>query len=289
MRRRGFGVPLAGVLLSALLTPPAFAGGTVNCGPPSTRTQRLGPLVHGLSEASGLVASWLRPGVGWMIRDSGRPASLYSLRIVNGHPVVREVKVLGADNTDWEDITYSVGRDGRGRLWIVESMQKHRDPYIYEVVEPDPDNTSVVRLHMRHRFKYPGEGYQNTEASFWFDQKLVLATKSNPTRLYRFDALTGKGTHWPKYIGVLNGAPRISVLRPSPDHSALVASDHETMSVFLGKGKGSDIRDFVGKWPAYRRTTFWGDNVEAGDYFPTGSCDVVMLSESRKVYKVFAG
>ena len=34
---------------------------------------------------------------------------------------------------------------------------------------------------------------------------------------------------------------------------------------------------------------FRGDNVEAGDYFPTGSCDVVMLSESRQVYKVFAG
>lgn len=289
MHRRGF-VPLASVLLlSPLLASPAYAGGRVNCGPPSTRTQRLGPLTKGLSEASGMVASWQRPGVGWMIRDSGRPASLYSLRIVNGNPVVREVKVLGADNTDWEDITYSVGKDGRGRLWIIESMQKLRDPYIYEIVEPDPDKATTVPLHMRHRFKYPGQGYQNTEASFWYDQKLVLATKSSPTRLYRFDALTGQGTHWPRYIGVLNGAPRISVLRPSPDHSALVASDHETISVFLGNGKGSDLSAFAGKWPAYQRTAFWGDNVEAGDYFPTGSCDVLMLSESRKVYKVFAG
>lgn len=261
----------------------------MNCGPPSTRTQRLSPLARGMGEASGMVASWQRRGVGWMIRDSGKPASLYSLRIVNGRPVVREVKVLGAENTDWEDITYSVGKDGRGRLWIVESMQKHRDPYIYEIVEPDPYKATNVRLHMRHRFKYPGEGYQNTEASFWFDQKLVLATKSNPTHLYRFEALTGQGTHRPTYIGELYGAPRISVLRPSPDHSALVASDHETISVYLGKGWGSDIRDFVGKWPAYRKTTFWGDNVEAGDYFPTGSCDVVMLSERRHVYKVFAG
>ena len=56
---------------------------------------------------------------------------------------------------------------------------------------------------MRHRFTYPGQGFQNTEASFWYDQKLVLATKTNPTRLYRFDALTGQGTHWPKYIGEL--------------------------------------------------------------------------------------
>lgn len=283
-------VPLVGVLLlSPLLTAPVSAGERVSCGPPSTRTQRLAPLARGMGEASGLVASWQRPGVGWMIRDSGRPASLYSLRITKGTPYVREIKVLGADNTDWEDITYSIGRDGRGRLWIIESMQKDRDPWIYEIVEPDPDRAGSVRLHMRHRFKYPGLGYENTEASFWFDQKLVLATKSNPTRIYRFDALTGQGTHWPQYMGVLHGAPRISVLRPSPDHSALVASDHETLSVYVGKGRGSRLEDFMGKWPAYRKTTFGGDNVEAGDYFPTGSCDVVMLSESRKVYKVFAG
>ena len=287
MRRRRL-VPLASVLLIfPCLTTTASA--RVNCGPPSTRTQRLKPLARGMGEASGLVASWQKRGVGWMIRDSGKPASIYSLRIVNGRPRVREVRVLGADNTDWEDITYSVGKDGRGRLWIIESMQTGRDPYIYEIVEPDPDKAKTVRLHMRHRFKYPGHGYENTEASFWYDQHLVLATKSSPTRLYRFDALTGQGTHWPKYIGVLHGAPRISVLRPAPDHSALVASDHETVSVFTGKGPGSRLEDFVGKGPAYRKTTFRGDNVEAGDYFPTGSCDVVMLSERRQVYTVFAG
>jgi hypothetical protein len=280
---------LAGVLLlSPLLTSPAAAK-RIYCGPPSTRTQRLGALTRGLGEASGMVASWQKHGVGWMIRDSGHPPNIYSFRIVNGRPIVRQIRVLGADNTDWEDITYSVGKDGRGRLWIVESMQKERDPYIYEVIEPDPDKATSVPLHMRHRFKYPGQGFQNTEASFWYDQHLVLATKSSPTHLYRFDALTGQGTHWPKYIGDLSGAPRISVLRPSPDHSALVASDHETVSVFSGKGVGSPLEAFVGKGPAYSKTTFRGDNVEAGDYFPTGSCDVVMLSEARHVYKVFAG
>src|SRR5919106_6396851 len=145
---RGF-VPLAGVLLvSPLLTSPAPSGGRVNCGPPSTRTQRLAPLARGMGEASGMVAPWQRRGVGWMIRDSGKPASIYSLRIRNGRPVVREVKVLGAENTDWEDITYSIGKDGRGRLWIIESMQTGRDPYIYEIVEPDPDKAKTVRLHM---------------------------------------------------------------------------------------------------------------------------------------------
>src|SRR5438477_4678212 len=151
MRRRGF-VPLAGVLLLSpvLVVPPAAAAPT-RCGAPSTRTQRLEPLRHGMGEASGLVASWEHSGVGWMIRDSGHPASIYSLRLRNGWPVVREVRVLGAENTDWEDISYSLGPDGRGRLWIVESMQSHRDPYIYEVVEPDPDHATTVRLLSRRR------------------------------------------------------------------------------------------------------------------------------------------
>ena len=280
---------LAGVLLlSTALTSPATAK-RIYCGPPSTRTQRLGALARGLGEASGMVASWQRHGVGWMIRDSGHPPNIYSFRIVNGRPKVRSIRVLGAENTDWEDITYSVGSDGRGRLWIVESMQRWRDPYIYEVIEPDPDKAVTVPLHMRHQFRYPGAAYQNTEASFWYDQHLILATKSSPTHLFRFDGLGGQGTNWPKYVGDLYGAPRISVLRPSPDHSALVASDHETMSVYWGKGVGSPLEAFVSKGPAYSKTTFQGDNVEAGDYFPTGSCDVVMLSEARHVYKVFAG
>ena len=287
MRRRL--VSLAAVLcLAQLVTAsPASAQGR-RCGPPSTRVKRLSDLDHGLGEASGLATSWMHPGVGWIIRDSGHPPNIYSLRITNGHPVVRAIRVLGAENTDWEDISYSRGPDGKGRLWIVESMQSHRDPYIYEVVEPDPDHATAVPVLHRYRYQYPGVGYQNTEASLWFEGHLILATKSSPTKLYRFDALQGDTTLWPRYVGVLNGAPRISMLRASPDHSALIASDHQRMAVFEGRGPGSRIEDFVGKWPAYGKQDFRGDNVEAGDFFPVGSCDVVLLSEARSVYRLMA-
>src|SRR5204863_1319897 len=107
-------------------------------------------------------------------------------------------------------------------------------------------------------------------------------------RLYRFASLDGPGTLRPDYVGALYGAPRISMLRPAPDHSALIGSDHQRVAVFEGRGPGSHLGDFVGKGPAYAKTTFRGDNVEAGDFFPTGSCDVVMLSEARHVYRVLA-
>jgi hypothetical protein len=286
MRRRGF-VPLAAVPLIAVLPSPAGAGHGP-CGPPSTKVQDLASLARPLSEASGLATSWLRPGVGWMIRDSGHPPNIYSLRIRHGHPVVRAIRVVGATNTDWEDISYSRGADGRGRLWIVESMQSQRDPYIYEVLEPDPDHATTAKLLAVHRYRYPGFGWQNTEASFWFHQHLILATKTSPTRLYRFDSLDGFRIHYPTYVGDLYGEPRISMLRASPDQSALIASDHQSMAVYEGRGPGSRLEDFVGKWPAYGRVTFKGDNVEAGDFFPLGSCDVLMLAESRHVYRLLA-
>ena len=79
------------------------------------------------------------------------------------------------------------------------------------------------------------------------------------------------------------------MLRPAPDHSALVASSHQTLWVFDGDGKGSRLTDFVGNRPASRKITFPDDNVEAGDYFPAGSCSLVMLSEKKNAYRVFAG
>ena len=248
--------------------------------------ERLGSEAEGPSEASGLAASKRFRGVGWVIRDSGHSASIYSFRMVGNRSVVREVQVLGAANRDWEDITYSVGPDGKGRLWIIESMQSSRDPYIYEVVEPNPYTATTVQVQSRRRFQYPGDPFQNTEASFWYDGQLVLATKSSPTRLYRFDSLAGEGVLRPKLVGQLDGAPRISVLRPSPDHSALVAANHQTVSVFTGNGKGSELGDFVGKKPAVRHLAFHNDNVEAGDYFPAGSCRLLMLSERKNVYRV---
>jgi hypothetical protein len=289
-RRRVVGllaVLLVTVIPEAVAVSPARAAGD-GCQSSGVSTQRLGRVPE-LAEASGLVASKRYPGVGWVIRDSGHTPSIYSFRMAGDRSVVREIKVLGADNRDWEDITYSVGPDGKGRLWIVESMQSSRDPYIYEVVEPNPHTATTVRLKSRRRFQYPGDRFQNTEASFWYDGHLVLATKSSPTRLYRFDSLAGEGILRPKLIGALEGAPRISVLRPSPDHSALVASSHQTVSVFTGKGKGSDLADFVGKKPASRDRSFPNDNVEAGDYFPAGSCRLLMLSEQKNLYRVGVG
>ncbi|MGH9037579.1 MAG: hypothetical protein ACRD0O_17620, partial [Acidimicrobiia bacterium] len=171
------------VVLAASLVSPAEGQAGGGCRSP-VRAQEITRLPAGHGEISGFVASRRHPGVGWMIRDSGHPASLYSLRFGGrGRPRAREVRVLGAENTDWEDMSYSVGPDGRGRLWIVESTQSRRDPFIYEVLEPDPDQGRAVPLKRRYRFRYPDRRFANTEASFFYNGDLILVTKTSPARL----------------------------------------------------------------------------------------------------------
>lgn len=275
--------------LAALLAPPLApsepAGAGSSCRTPAW-AEAVARLPPGTGEVSGLVSSGRHDGVGWMIRDSGHPASLYALHFRKGKARVREVKVAGARNTDWEDLAYSVGADGRGRLWIVESSQSRRDPYIYEVPEPDPYRDDRVPLHRRYRYRYPDRRFENTEASFMYKGDLVLVTKTAPARVYRFGSLSSKGVNRPDYVGELKGANRVSLARLSPDRSLLVTSSHDTLTVFKGNGPGSHLSDFTDSRPHRSREIARGDNIEAGDYFPSGSCDVVMLSERRNVYRL---
>lgn len=285
MRPSLAGTTTLSVFLTASLLFPTTGQAGRGCGSP-TKAESAGRLPSGHGEVSGFVASRKRTGLGWMIRDSGHPASLYAVWFGKGGPWVREVKIRGAENTDWEDLSYSTGADGRGRLWIVESTQARRDPYIYVVTEPNP-RAGKVSLRHRYRYRYPDRRHQNTEASFFWNGDLVLVTKTKPARLYRFDdALDSHRVNEPRFVGELRGADRVSVARPSPDHAALVTSDHETITVFKSPGPGGSLSQFTTDPPARRKMIAAGDNIEAGDYFPHHSCDVVMLSERRNVYRL---
>lgn len=274
----------AAILITSVLFPvPSQA--RRGCGSP-TRAEAMDRLPSGSGEASGFVASRKHPGLGWMIRDSGHPASVYAVWFGKGGASVREVKVRGAENSDWEDLSYSVGDDGRGRLWIVESTQFRRDPYIYVVLEPAPD-ARKVDLHNRYRYRYPDTRYENTEASFFWRGDLVLVTKTSPPRVYRFDEpLQTDRVNRPRYVGKLKGAKRVSVARPSPDLATLVTSDHETITVYKSSGPEGPLSQFTYEPPARRQVVGPDDNIEAGDYFPWSSCDMVMLSERRNVYRL---
>jgi beta-glucanase (GH16 family) len=256
------------------------------CGVP-TKVRAASPLPPGHGEASGAVASKRFPGLGWFIRDSGNPASLYAFRVDgSGSRQIREVAVTGATNRDWEDLTYYVGPDGRGRLLIIESGQSGGDRFIYEVVEPDPDahRTAPAR---RYQYAYPDLDARqgNTESAFMVGDRLALVTKTSPGRIYRFDDLTG-GVNRPKFMGHLVDADRVSVVRLSPDRRTLVAASHTRAIVYEGLPPATPIRGVVGRKPTRITGVDRGANIEAGDWFPHDSCQLLLLAENRSAYQL---
>ena len=54
------------------------------------------------------------------------------------------------------------------------------------------------------------------------------------------------------------------------------------------RGDGGKVHAFTAKQPANRKTVASGDNIEAGDFYPHASCNVLLISESRNIYRVTA-
>jgi hypothetical protein len=257
------------------------------CSPPVSVSEE-SPLPPGTGEASGAVASQRYPGLGWFIRDSGNPASLYAFRFnADGEPRVREVRVTGSANRDWEDLVYWKRPDGSAKLLIPESGQGGGDTSIYEVPEPAPGQAATGPA-VRYRYRYP-DGQANTESAFMTGDHLVLVTKTTPGRIYRFDALRADRVNVPTYMGELAGADRVSVVRLSPDRRTLVAASHTKAYIYEGLSPVTPVRSVVGRQPTRITAIDVGDNVEAGDWFPVGSCRLLLLAESRHTYQLQLG
>jgi hypothetical protein len=226
-----------------------------------------------------------------VIRDSGHPPSLYAVRfLADGRSVVREIQVVGAENTDWEDVAYARNQDGTGRLYVVESGQTGRDHYIYKIPEPDPLGPKRSVRFRRYRYTYPRGRHFNTEAAFFHQGRLVLVTKTSPARVYRFEGLlSSRRVNRPRFVGVLRGTRRVSVTRVSPDGQVLVAANHTRLYVYRATVPGAALTQFVARRPDRTVVVAAGDNIEAGDFFPFRRCDLVLVAESKNIYRLAPG
>jgi hypothetical protein len=268
---------------------PVPARAQTGCGASLRETQRTpGGLPHDSAEASGVVSSPRYPGVAWMIRDSGHPASLYALWFgPDGVADAREIPVAGATNHDWEDITYVTGPDGGGRLLVVESGQGGGGGgrVVYEIEEPDPQTATSVRPVARYGYAYPDRS-ANTEAAFTWDNHLVLVSKNFPAHVYLFDELRPGGVNKPRYVGDLSDANGISVAKPSPDGRWLATATHDTVSLYRNAGRPGTLEGFLNQEPFHVIKAAPDDNVEAGDFYPAGECQLVLVSETRNTYRL---
>ncbi|MDQ3947406.1 MAG: hypothetical protein M3357_20055, partial [Actinomycetota bacterium] len=289
-----------------------------DCGFPSAPEKTKFPDdTDNVGEASGLVASQRYPGVYWMIRDGARNPrrdEMYAVRFdSSGNVVSRPVPIPGAFNGDWEEINYTIGADGRARLWITESGQSTSAGVfdeIYEVLEPDPSTATSAQLLNTYEYAYPGGRTHNTEAAFIHRGLLVMVAKMTPhARIYRFDRLVpidelapgadrfdhaARPKNVPTYLGTLGNSKDVSVVRQSPDGKLLVTASHTVVHMYRSTDGSGSLRSFLGRLPDCELTAFPPTpsdpeccHVEAGEF--SSNREMVFLDEVKRSYRLPIG
>ena len=262
----------------------ARAAGSV-CGRQWGPAVQVANLPGNLLEVSGFVSSARYPGVAWMIRDSDNPESLYSFQLEGDQPRWQEFKVSGTtNNVDWEDIAYTVGADGRGRVWILENGIETGPKKIYEVLEPNPFTDQTAQVAATYRVEYPGAN-RNTESMFAVGGRLAVVTKSDPNRLYTLPStLSPSGTNRLSDAGRLDVDSWVTAVQVSGDEQLLMAVSTQDEVTVIENSRPGDItafssdRVFVMSMPETQR--------EAGDFFPHDACDIVLVSEDATVWRI---
>lgn len=93
-----------------------------------------------ITEASGIAAGIVDPGVVYVHNDSGDSARFFALDVRTGRTVATYA-VPGASNVDWEDIAAARDRRGVASVWLADigdNDTRRADVRIYRVDEPRP-------------------------------------------------------------------------------------------------------------------------------------------------------
>ena len=140
-----------------------------------------------LTEVSGLAASRAHPGVYWTENDSGNGPRLTAIRS-DGSPVAT-VEIVGATNTDWEDLdSFDLG--GKHYLMIADTGDNggiRKTLTLYFIEEPQRlRDGDQLRLAWSTTFRWP-DGARDCEATAVdaaAGQVLLISKKRVPPELF---------------------------------------------------------------------------------------------------------
>ena len=215
---------------------------------------------RGISEASGIAASRLHPGVLWIVNDGGDVPVLYAVGMRGAH--IGRVRIRNARNVDWEDLAaFRVGNDAI--LLIADVGDNHarrKQCDLYFVHEPNivdlPDRFELsVNWHRHVRFVYE-DGPRNCEAVAvdpQGNQILLLTKQSSGPVLYTLPLNAEK-------------EPPLMVAR----------------RVGVVDGMAASAKDPLAGGLRFKR---WRSQPTAMDISPTGSEIVVLTYENGYLYR----
>lgn len=239
--------------------------------PPPTTPGKLVPAPIGkldhprLEEASGLQPSLRFPGLYWSHNDGGHGPWLFA-HTRTGETVAAPVKLAGAQNIDWEDMTM----DDQGRLWVADvgnNNNKRRDMAIYVVDEPltldflegwqatypsadyaigAPVTLPVIKrlpVHYPEQTAFPPpDNNYDCEAVFWSQGKLYLMTKhraDRDTMLYRMDTYHEDRSNALTRLAIFPIDGEVTAADISPDGSQIAVLCYRKVLLFA-RPEGSD-------------------------------------------------
>jgi hypothetical protein len=268
-----------------------------------------------IREPSGVTASLTHAGVFWVHGDSGTGNWLFA---IDGQGrTLKRLRVSGARNVDWEDITH----DDAGHLWLGDignNNSNRRDLRVYRLPEPDPEaELDAVSVDFGLRFEYPEQTeFGNKLADFdaeslmWWDGQLWLLTKhrsDDRTWLYRFPSglaelspeaaaeagvialervvgfdfgptLTGERKRW---SGQATGA----AASPDGRHWALLSYDAAFVFELPAPGQGSDAGAQMFA-TLVTRIAFDQDKLGQVEAITWDGAELLLINEDRHVFRI---
>ena len=248
-----------------------------------------------LSEVSGIVRSVRDATRFWVHNDSGDSARIFAIK-ANG-TLVKEVKVEGAKNVDWEDLTI-----GGGNLYVADlgnngNARKNLGVYVFP--EPDPARDASAKPRFLP-VVYPDQASFpptfmrfDCEAVFWFKGKLHALTKhrlpggtfpESATNLYRMDTqFQDKPNRLKKLDSKVDMKGWVTAADMSPDGRYLAVLTHMPIAsiwIFDTQGVGDKLLSKPVRWVEIRNAK----QCEAICW--NGREELLIANEQRDLFKV---
>ena len=240
------------------------------------------------NEVSGIIKSQKLEGVFWVHGDSGTPDKIYAINsdgdLFAGDDY-RGAEVIGAGNTDWEDMAYSAS----GTILIGEignNCECRDDLKVIVIEEPSPDDDEVDVI-AEYYITYPKRNdlmgkllrsNYNAEAIFEFGGEIYILTKqSSKTMLFHLENPQNQQTHELTLIETMETEHYVTAADISPDQKYLAVLTYDQIMVF----EPTEDQFFSATY----KTAFL-DNTEQIESVTFDGQDLIIAEEEGQLYRV---